>query len=49
MNLRAYYFFQFFQHGGNNNLSLLVNHRLIAKLIEINADNKKGTPVFIEP
>ena len=30
-------------------LSLLVNHRLIEKLIEINPGNEKGTPVFIEP
>lgn len=29
--------------------SLLVNHRLIEKLIEINPENEKGTPVFIEP
>ena len=30
-------------------LSLLVNHHLIERLIEINPDNTKGTPVFIEP
>ena len=30
-------------------LSLLVNHRLIERLIEINPENEKGTPVFIEP
>lgn len=30
-------------------LSLLVNHRLIEKLIDINPENAKGTPVFIEP
>ena len=30
-------------------LSLLANHRLIEKLIEINPGNEKGTPVFIEP
>ena len=30
-------------------LSLLANHRLIEKLIEINPENEKGTPVFIEP
>ena len=30
-------------------LSLLANHRLIEKLIEINPSNEKGTPVFIEP
>ena len=30
-------------------LSLIANHRLIEKLIEINPDNEKGTPVFIEP
>jgi hypothetical protein len=30
-------------------LSLLANHHLIEKLIEINPGNAKGTPVFIEP
>jgi hypothetical protein len=30
-------------------LSLLVNHRLIERLIEINPENEKGMPVFIEP
>lgn len=30
-------------------LSLLVNHHLIERLIEINPENEKGTPVFIEP
>ena len=30
-------------------LSLLVNQNLIEKLIDINPDNAKGTPVFIEP
>ena len=30
-------------------LSLLANHRLIEKLIDINPDNEKGTPIFIEP
>ena len=30
-------------------LSPLVNHHLIEKLIEINPSNAKGTPVFIEP
>ncbi|MBQ4034139.1 MAG: hypothetical protein II623_01625, partial [Paludibacteraceae bacterium] len=30
-------------------LSQIVNHRLIENLIEINPDNEKGTPVFIEP
>ena len=30
-------------------LSLLVNMHLIGKLIEINSENAKGTPVFIEP
>lgn len=30
-------------------LSLLVDHRLIEKLKEINPENEKGTPVFIEP
>lgn len=30
-------------------LSLLANHRLIEKLLELNPENEKGTPVFIEP
>ena len=30
-------------------LSLLENQHLIEKLIDINPDNAKGTPVFIEP
>ena len=30
-------------------LSPLVNQHLIEKLIEINPENEKGTPVFIEP
>jgi type I restriction enzyme R subunit len=30
-------------------LSLLANHRMIEKLIELNPENEKGTPVFIEP
>ena len=30
-------------------LTFLVNHHLIERLIELNADNAKGTPVFIEP
>lgn len=30
-------------------LSLIANLRLIEKLIEINSENEKGTPVFIEP
>ena len=30
-------------------LSFLANHRLIEKLIDINPDNEKGTPIFIEP
>ena len=30
-------------------LSQLVNHRLIEKLMEINRENEKGTPVFIMP
>ena len=29
--------------------SYLVNHNLIEKLLAMNPDNKKGTPVFIEP
>ena len=33
----------------NMDLRLLVNHQLIEKLIEINPENDKGTPVFIEP
>jgi hypothetical protein len=30
-------------------LSQLVNNRLIEKLMEINRENEKGTPVFIVP
>ena len=30
-------------------LNLLVNHRMIEKLIELKPENEKGTPVFIEP
>ena len=30
-------------------LSFLVEHHLIERLVELNADNAKGTPVFIEP
>ena len=30
-------------------LSLLANQHLIEKLIDINPENAKGTPVFIEP
>lgn len=33
----------------NMDLDLLVNHRLIEKLIKINPENAKGAPVFIEP
>ena len=33
----------------NMDLRHLVNHHLIEKLIEINPENNKGTPVFIEP
>ena len=29
--------------------SYLVNHNLVGKLIEMNSNNAKGTPVFIEP
>ena len=29
--------------------SYLVGHNLIEKLLAMNPDNKKGTPVFIEP
>lgn len=29
--------------------SLLVEHHLIERLVELNANNAKGTPVFIEP
>ena len=29
--------------------SYLVNHNLIEKLLEMNSDNAKGTPMFIEP
>ena len=30
-------------------LSFLVEHHLIERLVELNANNAKGTPVFIEP
>ena len=30
-------------------LSFLIEHHLIERLVELNADNAKGTPVFIEP
>ena len=30
-------------------LSFLIEHHLIDRLVELNADNAKGTPVFIEP
>ena len=30
-------------------LTFLVEHHLIERLVELNADNAKGTPVFIEP
>ena len=33
----------------NVDLRHLTNHHLIEKLIEINPENEKGTPVFIEP
>ena len=30
-------------------LTFLADHHLIEKLIELNVDNAKGTPAFIEP
>ena len=33
----------------NMDLTFLVEHHLIERLVELNADNAKGTPVFIEP
>ena len=30
-------------------LSFLVEHHLIERLIELNSDNAKGTPVFVQP
>ena len=27
----------------------LASHRLVGRMIELNSDNAKGTPVFIEP
>ena len=30
-------------------LAFLVEHHLIERLVELNANNAKGTPVFIEP
>jgi len=30
-------------------LTFLVEHHLIERLVEMNANNAKGTPVFIEP
>ena len=30
-------------------LTFLVEHHLIERLIELNSDNAKGTPVFIQP
>jgi hypothetical protein len=30
-------------------LTFLAEHHLIERLVELNADNAKGTPVFIEP
>ncbi len=33
----------------SNDKNYLVNIRLIQKLIDINQDNEKGIPVFIEP
>lgn len=31
------------------NLTFLIEHHLIERLVELNANNAKGTPVFIEP
>ena len=33
----------------NMDLTFLVEHHLIERLVELNADNAKGTPAFIEP
>ena len=33
----------------NMDLTFLVEHHLIERLVELNADNAKGTPIFIEP
>ena len=30
-------------------LTFLAEHHLIERLVELNVDNAKGTPVFIEP
>lgn len=30
-------------------LTFLVEHHLIERLIELDADHAKGTPIFIEP
>ena len=30
-------------------ITFLAEHHLIEKLIELNAENAKGTPVFIQP
>ena len=30
-------------------LTFLVEHHLIERLVELNADHAKGTPIFIEP
>ena len=30
-------------------LTFLIEHHLIERIIELNANNAKGTPVFIEP
>ena len=32
-----------------SDLSFLVEHHLIERLIEIDSNNAKGTPIFIEP
>lgn len=31
------------------NLTFLVEHHLIERIIELDADHAKGTPIFIEP
>jgi len=31
------------------NLTFFVEHHLIERIIELNADHAKGTPIFIEP
>jgi hypothetical protein len=39
----------FFIEPLEKDLTFLVKHHLIERLVELNSDNEKGTPVFIEP